>query len=457
MATVNLSVINVERITEINLKLMGLQQATAGVKPEELRQAKDGNQVKKEDLEKYNKLLRLRQLISVKDISDKKVMRFEDLAYIATDDKEIRELYLESGLELRVPQAIQCRGIIPGLKIQAPLPIAVGQPIENYERYLENYYANVGVKKQTKNGIRLPYPHEQYVWENGVAHEPDGLYTNEYYFGKYLPAIKSNQYTESNPNSFDQQQAQQAQAQAQAQQQRRANIPNQQQATQAQTQQPQQPGQAQQTQYTGRRTLNRQQATNGRQRFSRRTLNRGVNAGNIFERIAGKVYDFDRALATPQAGKNVKKIIKTIGLVLLAAAAIGLGGAAIYALGSGIISSFGGVIASGNASLISGLVGKILAAGLGVTIAAFFGNYVAKRRRAREAKPDEEGAPEGGGQNPPTAPNAPQDDPDQVPTFTTVEELTSYVARKLREYKVTPIGLNDVLADLLKQPQYQGE
>ena len=44
-----------------------------------------------------------------------------------------------------------------------------------------------------------------------------------------------------------------------------------------------------------------------------------------------------------------------------------------------------------------------------------------------------------------------------VNKISTSESIINEIIRKLREYKVTPIGLNDVLADLLKQPQYQGE
>ena len=41
--------------------------------------------------------------------------------------------------------------------------------------------------------------------------------------------------------------------------------------------------------------------------------------------------------------------------------------------------------------------------------------------------------------------------------ISTNKGIIDEIIQKLREYKVTPIGLNDVLTDLLKQPQYQGE
>ncbi len=41
--------------------------------------------------------------------------------------------------------------------------------------------------------------------------------------------------------------------------------------------------------------------------------------------------------------------------------------------------------------------------------------------------------------------------------ISTNENIINDIIDKLRKCKVTPIGLNDVLSDLLKQPQYQGE
>lgn len=41
--------------------------------------------------------------------------------------------------------------------------------------------------------------------------------------------------------------------------------------------------------------------------------------------------------------------------------------------------------------------------------------------------------------------------------ISTNESKINEIIENLIKYKVTPIGLNDVLTDLLKQPQYQGE
>ena len=41
--------------------------------------------------------------------------------------------------------------------------------------------------------------------------------------------------------------------------------------------------------------------------------------------------------------------------------------------------------------------------------------------------------------------------------ISTNESIINEIINKLRKCKVTPIGLNDVLTDLMKQPQYQGE
>ena len=41
-----------------------------------------------------------------------------------------------------------------------------------------------------------------------------------------------------------------------------------------------------------------------------------------------------------------------------------------------------------------------------------------------------------------------------VNKISTNKSIIDEIIQKLREYKVTPVGLNDVLADLLKQQQY---
>ena len=41
--------------------------------------------------------------------------------------------------------------------------------------------------------------------------------------------------------------------------------------------------------------------------------------------------------------------------------------------------------------------------------------------------------------------------------ISTNENIINEIINKLKEFKVTPIGLEDVITDLLKQPQYQGD
>ena len=451
---IDLSVINSERITDVNKRLVEIMQR--GLTDSNIVEL-DGVKVPAADKDAYKTLIRLRDLLSRKT-DDKITYNFGDIAYVAENDVEIVYLY-QSGLGLDVPKSLARRGFIPGAGIATPLPKRVEESFDEYEAYLKQYYASHGISVGVgSDGLREPYPHEKFKWVAGKAcvPAPEENYVDEYYsyyrnmmFGRHIMNGMNNTNRRSNnaqPNAGQPQQGQPQQGHPQQGQPQQGRP----QQGRPQQGQPVQPNNGQRTNTgaptnggnpvpgAGTPTGSRRTAPNGRCHFRRRRLSRlPEDRHGFFDRIFGGVYNFNHAAASPGVTRNYKKILKIVGLILGAAALCFVAGHVVLPFLGVVIDSFAKAFAIGNAAQIGSLISKVVLIGLGTTLAIFFAKYIKKRKAL---KGGEEGTPGGeeGGTTPPAGPDSPEAEP---PSFDNPAQFIAYVKQRM-------VQLNNELAAL---------
>lgn len=428
---IDLNVKNAQRIAEINTKVAELiskgSASPTGV-------VFEGVKIAAQDVEVYRTLIQIREVLS-KDVGDKLIYDFGDIAYAAEDDVKIVYLYNEGGTGLSIPKSISKRGFIPGLGIAAPLPKQDGESILDYENYLKQYYKNLGIEVgvDSKTGIREEYPHEKYKWVNGRACVPR---PEEHYVDEHYQTYRNSQLG----NTFFNGARRMSQSQGQPTRQNNGPSRSQAQQTSARTQngQPQQPG-------TGQPNPNRVTAPSGRTRFRRRTLQRAPeDKHGFFDRIFGAIYDFDKAAASPNAVKNYKKILKVVGVVLGVGAIVGLGAGVLVPLLATIIDSIVKSFAIASAPQIGAGIAKLVVAGLGVTLGVMFAKYIKRRKAAEKAagEPPRSGDGDGEGTNPPSTPGS-DDEPTVDPTsFTDPAQLVAYIKNRMAKFNAELAALD---------------
>lgn len=137
----------------------------------------------------YNQLKELKRILSFSEIDEFSVLKFKNVAFKRDDETKFKEI-LNSSKFLRdefVKELLEFNsvGYLPGYngKVYAPFPRLDGQSIEDYEKYLKDYYAsyNIYVQIDPDTGVRKPYPHETCQWENGVPRQGERNYRNQYY------------------------------------------------------------------------------------------------------------------------------------------------------------------------------------------------------------------------------------------------------------------------------------
>lgn len=121
------------------------------------------------------------------------------LLFVASDNKLNRDGFAIKGVALprnvyprffsilnktknvAYPKDFEMAGMLPNTSIPVPRLMVYSEPIEHYEEYLKNYYANYGlVAGNDKKGIRRPYIHEEYEWVKGRPVARQG-YLSPYY------------------------------------------------------------------------------------------------------------------------------------------------------------------------------------------------------------------------------------------------------------------------------------
>ena len=133
-----------------------------------------GKKVLTDEVEKYQKLAEVIDILGFKDKEESALFAFEEIYLEKSKQERLFELANDSELDLSFPSAFGQYGEIPnhpGLK--CPRPKSLLETTESYEEYLKEYYSKHKIEPQyNEDGLRSEYPHERFEWNKGTATQP---------------------------------------------------------------------------------------------------------------------------------------------------------------------------------------------------------------------------------------------------------------------------------------------
>lgn len=133
-----------------------------------------GKKVLTDEVERYQKLAEVIDILGFKDKEESTLFAFEEIYLEKSKQERLFELANDAELDLSFPSAFGQYGEIPnhpGLK--CPRPKSLLETTESYEEYLKEYYSKHKIEPQyNEDGLRSEYPHERFEWKKGTATQP---------------------------------------------------------------------------------------------------------------------------------------------------------------------------------------------------------------------------------------------------------------------------------------------
>lgn len=151
---------------------------------EEMVSSIDGKKIVTDEIEHYKKLVQVKNILDFSEKAESELFAFEEVYVEKSKQEKLFELANDSELGIEFPSAFGQYGEIPGTEgLTCPRPKSMLETYEGYEAYLKQYYKAADIDPTfDENGVRLPYPHEKYIWKKGqatVSKEKD--YVSSYY------------------------------------------------------------------------------------------------------------------------------------------------------------------------------------------------------------------------------------------------------------------------------------
>lgn len=201
MARINGVDKNSALITQVQEKLDAILLTSEMMDDPDLVSIIDGRKVLRDEVDKYNKLLEVKSILDFRDKEESTLFAFDNIYLEKSKQDALFKLANDSELNLNFPSSFGAYGEVPnhpGLK--CPRPKSMLETIEDYERYLEEYYDRFDIEPSVgENGIRTPYPHEQFEWNKGTAMTPQ---SPDYVHPGYREYTEFKQRTAQNGGNF---------------------------------------------------------------------------------------------------------------------------------------------------------------------------------------------------------------------------------------------------------------
>ena len=291
----------------------------------------DGVFISSSDKERYEDLLILEDLLKIERDEKDNPLIFEDFVIPAKDYHQFMKIANKPSIGIHFSPSVYMYGQIPGTNIPTPRAKYKDgvESLAHYEKYLEEYYTKKGFSiTKDENGIRAPYPHEQFVWDLGGPKQPSPAYTSPYYKSYKAKALKNIQQGKG-PELTDDAKKQQSEPQR-----RTYDNPKKQ----------------------GQQTTRTTQADKGRRNYVKNKKKCDDNLlARFFAKLDNLQYNINRDETWHNIGRFIKKAAVVGGAALLSAflakyiilGAIGIGGSVVTSAtaGEAILQALGWVYA----------------------------------------------------------------------------------------------------------------
>ena len=131
----------------------------------------DGKKIVEDEANRYKKLVKVKNILDFAEKAESELFAFEEIYVEKSKQADLFELANDSELGIEFPSAFGQYGEIPGTDgLTCPRPKSMLETFEGYEAYLKQYYKEADIDPTfDEDGIRLPYPHEKYIWVKGQA------------------------------------------------------------------------------------------------------------------------------------------------------------------------------------------------------------------------------------------------------------------------------------------------
>lgn len=131
----------------------------------------DGKKIVTDEMDRYKKLTEVKNILDFTEKSENELFGFEEVYVEKSKQERLFELANDEELGIEFPSAFGQYGEIPGTDgLTCPRPKSMLETFEGYEAYLKQYYKEADIDPTfDENGVRLPYPHEKYIWVKGQA------------------------------------------------------------------------------------------------------------------------------------------------------------------------------------------------------------------------------------------------------------------------------------------------
>ena len=131
----------------------------------------DGKKIVEDEANRYKKLVQVKNILDFPEKAESELFAFEEVYVEKSKQEALFELANDEELGIEFPSAFGQYGEIPGTDgLTCPRPKSMLETYEGYEAYLKQYYKEADIDPTfDEDGIRLPYPHEKYIWVKGQA------------------------------------------------------------------------------------------------------------------------------------------------------------------------------------------------------------------------------------------------------------------------------------------------
>lgn len=131
----------------------------------------DGKKIVTDEINRYKKLSEVKNILDFTEKSENELFGFEEVYVEKSKQVRLFELANDEELGIEFPSAFGQYGEIPGTNgLTCPRPKSMLETFEGYEAYLKQYYKEADIDPTfDEEGVRLPYPHEKYIWVKGQA------------------------------------------------------------------------------------------------------------------------------------------------------------------------------------------------------------------------------------------------------------------------------------------------
>ena len=144
----------------------------------------DGKKILVDEEDHYKKLVQVKKILDFSEKPESELFAFEEVYVEKSKQETLFELANDDDLGIEFPSAFGQYGEIPGTDgLTCPRPKSMLETFEGYEAYLKQYYKEADIDPTfNEDGVRLPYPHEKYIWVKGQAQaSKEKDYVSSYY------------------------------------------------------------------------------------------------------------------------------------------------------------------------------------------------------------------------------------------------------------------------------------